>query len=291
MVAAPRFASGALMANWNVVAVHCSAGGAHALDDRWGVAGGLAWVLDGATDLTAEVLFPDAQSNASWLAERVSRALGAGDGSRSAADRLGDAIAAADAEATALGVEEVIGFPTAVGILAAPVDGSVGDERPGIEFTVIGDCCAVVEVVRDGVVGVQLITDPAWAPGAPNASAGGPPWSTLSADELNEKMLAGRRRRNTPAGRWIIRREPEAAAHAHVETVESTTGRVVLCSDGAERALRRPGFDAAALLAAAFEDPDGFVADLRAWEDTAPSEIPSWWTPHDDVTILALTIG
>ena len=280
------------MSRWNVASVHCSAGGAHALDDRWGVAGGLAWVLDGATDLSAEVLFPGAQSNASWLAERVSRALSAGTRvGGSAADRLAGAIAAADAEATSLGVDEVVGFPTAVGILASPVDAPVVGELPGIEFTVIGDCGAVVEVIRDGVVGVELIIDPAWAPGAPNASAGGPPWATLSADELNEKLLASRRRRNTPEGRWIIRREPEAAAHAHRETVQSTTGRVVLFSDGAERALRRPGFDAAALLAAAFDDPDGFVADLRAWEGTTPAAIPSWWTPHDDVTILALTIG
>ena len=73
--------------------------------------------------------------------------------------------------------------------------------------------------------------------------------------------------------------------------MHDTTGRVVLFSDGAERALRRPGFDAAALLAVAFDDPDGFVADLRAWEGTTPAAIPSWWTPHDDVTILALTIA
>ena len=55
------------MSTWNVATVHCSAGGAHALDDRWGVVGGLAWVLDGATDLSQDVLFPGAQSNASWL--------------------------------------------------------------------------------------------------------------------------------------------------------------------------------------------------------------------------------
>lgn len=281
-----------MSSDWSVAAVHCSAGGAHALDDRWGVAGGLAWVLDGATDLSGDVLFPGAQSNASWLAERVSRALSLGAVAGSATDRLAAAIAAADAEATDLGVAEVIGFPTAVGILASPVDGSGGvGELAGIEFTVIGDCGAVVEVVRDGVVGVELITDPAWAPGAPNAAAGGPPWSTLSAEELNEKLQASRRRRNTPEGRWIILREPEAATYAHRQTVHSTTGRVVLFSDGAERALRRAGFDATALLAAAFDDPDGFVADLRAWEDTAPAEIPSWWTPHDDVTILALTLA
>lgn len=277
---------------WEVAAVHCSAGGAHALDDRWGVAGGLAWVLDGATDLSADVLFPGAQSNASWLAERVSRALSSGPAVGSAADRLAVAIAAADAEATALGVDEVVGFPTAVGILASPVGASsVVGALPGIEFTVIGDCGAVVEVIRDGVVGVELIADPAWAPGAPNASAGGPPWSTLSADELNLKLLANRRRRNTPQGRWIIRREPEAAGHAHRTTVQSTTGRVVLFSDGAERALRRPGIDTAALLTSAFDDADGFVTELRAWEDTAPAEIPSWWSPHDDVTMLALTIA
>jgi len=109
------------MSTWSIAAVHCSAGGAHALDDRWGVAGGLAWVLDGATDLSQDVLFPGAQSNASWLAERVSRALSAGTAGGSAADRLADAIAAADAEATALGVDDVVGFPTVVGILAEPV--------------------------------------------------------------------------------------------------------------------------------------------------------------------------
>jgi hypothetical protein len=279
------------MATWTLSAAHCSAGGAHALDDRWGVAGGLAWVLDGATDLNRDVLFPGAQSNASWLAERVSQALAAGDSSGSAADRLAAAIAAADAEATALGVDEVVGFPTAVGILAEPLEARVHGEGPGVDFTVIGDCGAAVEVVRDGRVVVELISDPAWAPGAPNAAAGGPPWSTLSRAELDEKLRASRRRRNTPEGRWIIRREPAAAAHAHREIVESTTGRVVLFSDGAERALRRPGFDAAALMAAAFDDPDGFVAELRAWEDTSPPEIPTWWTSHDDVTILALTIA
>lgn len=290
-VAATGADFGLMSSVWEVAAVHCSAGGAHALDDRWGVVGELAWVLDGATDLSAGVLFPGAQSNASWLAERVSRALGSGPAIGSAADRLAAAIAAADAEATALGVHDVVGFPTAVGILASPVDATADASGPGMEFTVIGDCAAVVEVHREEMVGVELITDPAWAPGAPNAAAGGPPWSTLSARDLNEKLLASRLRRNTPQGRWIIRREPEASAHAHRQTVRSTTGRVVLFSDGAERALRRPGFDAAALLSAAFEDPDGFVSDLRAWENTAPTEIPSWWTPHDDVTMLALTIA
>ena len=276
--------------SWQVERVHCSAGGSHPLDDRWGVAGDLAWVIDGATDISHELLFPGSDGNASWLADQVSRSLAARDGAGSAVDRLAAAIARVDALATAAGVEERLDFPTAVGVLAVPVASVESGGGPGVEFTVIGDCLAAVEIVRGSEVTLELITDPAWAPGAPNAASSDPPWSSLSPDELLLTMQAGRRRRNTPEGRWIIRREPAAAEHAHVQVVGQTTGRVVLFSDGAERALRRPGFTLRDLFTAAFEDPDTFVAELHAWEDTEPPQLPRWWTPHDDVTTVALTI-
>lgn len=280
------------MSGWEVHKARCVAGGAHPLDDRYGVAGNFAWVIDGATDLTSDVLFAEAAGNASWLADQLDRAF-----SRFAVsgvtgpELLRRAIAQVSLVASLEGVDEIEDFPVAVGVLARI------SNPGGIELTLIGDCIAAVEETTDTGTELRLVTDPAWpalpviAPDEPARS--GPealrPTAHGTAADLQGRMVAARRRYNTAAGRWVIRREPEAADHAFVSVYPATPGaRILLMSDGGERLLHKPGFTFVELFERSFDDPDALIDELRAFEDE--QTLGRWHVRHDDVTLLALRV-
>ncbi len=145
------------MTGWEVVNARCVAGGAHPLDDRFGVAGDFAWVIDGATDLSHDVLFAEAEGNASWLAAQLDSAF-----SRFAVSGMTGpelvrrAIAQVSLVASLEGVDEIEDFPVAVGVVArisAPAE---------VELTLIGDCIAAVEETTEAGVELRPVTDPAW---------------------------------------------------------------------------------------------------------------------------------
>ena len=281
------------MTGWEVVSARCVAGGAHPLDDRFGVAGDFAWVIDGATDLTHDVLFAEADGNASWLAAELDRAF-----SRFAVsgmtgpELIRRAIAQVSLVAALEGVDEIDDFPVAVGVVARIA------EPATIELTLIGDCIAAVEERADTGLQVHPVTDPAWPalpatlpnpPAQPPAPSQVAPSSTETQDEHLERMVAARRRYNGGGGRWVMRREPEAADHAFVSLHSSSPGsRVLLMSDGAERLLHRPGFTFGELFSRAFDNADALIADVRHFEDEQPPD--RWHVRHDDVTLLALRL-
>jgi hypothetical protein len=275
-----------------VVSARCVAGGEHPLDDRYGIAGDFAWVIDGATDLTKDVLFAESAGNASWLAGQLDQAF-----SRFAVSGMTGpalvrrAIAQVSLVASLEGVDEIADFPVAVGVVAR-ISG------PGeLELTLIGDCIAAVEETTATGTTLCLVTDPAWPalpvespdqPASPRRAAAQPAAGDSPAAAL-QRMVAARRRYNGGGGRWVMRREPEAADHAFVSRHAVSPGdRVLLMSDGAERLLHKPGFTFAALFDRAFDDPDALVADLRGFEEQqAPDR---WHVRHDDVTLLALRL-
>jgi hypothetical protein len=189
------------------------------------------------------------------------------------------------------GVDEVADFPVAVAVVARI-------SKPGeIELTMIGDCIAAVEEGTGTKRTLRLVTDPAW-PALPVVSPHQPasprPEQTRSAAgdapaDVLERMVAARRRYNGGGGRWVIRREPEAAEHAFVSRHPATPGgRVLLMSDGAERLLHKPGFTFAELFERSFDDPDALITDLRDFENEQAPE--RWHVRHDDVTLLALRL-
>jgi hypothetical protein len=278
---------------WEVVSARCVAGGGHPLDDRFGVAGDFAWVIDGATDLTHDVLFAEAAGNASWLAAQLDKAF-----SRFAVsgmtgpELIRRAIAQVSLVASLEGVDEIEDFPVAVGVVARITASA------DVELTLIGDCIAAVEQRTDEEVAeVRPVTDPAWpalpatipGPPAPPPARRSPSSANRSPDQQVGKMVAARRRYNGAGGRWVLRREPEAADHVFVSVHPSPPGsRVLLMSDGAERLLHKPGFTFVELFDRAFDDPDALIAELRDFEDKqAPDR---WHVRHDDVTLLALRL-
>ena len=290
------------MTGWEVVAARCVAGGAHPLDDRFGVAGDFAWVIDGATDLTNDVLFAEAAGNASWLAAELDHAFNRfAVSGMTGPELIRRAIARVTLVAALEGVDEIEDFPIAVGVVARI------SATAEVELTLIGDCIAAVEESTDTGVELRPVTDPAWPP-ASEAPAGGrrlatrPPGplpvpesltgaggSLAARAEILRRMVAVRRRYNGGGGRWVMRREPEVADHAFVSIHASAPGRrVLLMSDGAERLLHKPGFTFVELFDRAFDDPDALIGELRDFEDEqAPDR---WHVRHDDVTLLALRL-
>lgn len=280
------------MTGWEVVNARCVAGGAHPLDDRFGVVGDFAWVIDGATDLSHDVLFAEAEGNASWLAAQLDAAF-----SRFAVSGMTGqelvrrAIAQVSLVASLEGVDEIEDFPVAVGVVArisAPAE---------VELTLIGDCIAAVEETTKAGEDVRPVTDPAWPalpgthserPGPPPAQQTAAPMSALAQNERLARSVAARRRYNGGGGRWVIRREPEAADHAFVSVHSLVAGaRVLLMSDGAERLLHKPGCTFAELFDRAFDEPDALIAEVREFEE---GQADRWLVRHDDVTLLALRL-
>ncbi len=167
-----------------------------------------------------------------------------------------------------------------------------------VELTLIGDCIAAVEERTHTGVELRSVTDPAWPalpaaapdePAPPGAQPRKAPSTPETPEEHLARMVAARRRYNTGGGRWVMRREPEAADHAFVSIHSSRPGsRVLLMSDGAERLLHKPGFTFTELFNRAFDDPDALIAELRGYEDEQAHD--RWHVRHDDVTLLALRL-
>jgi hypothetical protein len=280
------------VSGWEVVSARCVPGGAHPLDDRYGIAGDFAWVIDGATDLTSDVLFAEAAGNASWLAGQLDQAFCRfAVGGMTGPELMRRAIAQVSLVASLEGVDEVADFPVAVGVVARI---SKPDE---IELSMIGDCIAAVEETTSAGTTLRLVTDPAW-PALPVESPDQPasfqlqpaqPAAREAPAAVLERMVAARRRYNGDDGPWVIRREPEAAEHAFVSRHSTSPGgRVLLMSDGAERLLHKPGFTFAELFERSFDDPDALITDLRDFENEQAPE--RWHVRHDDVTLLALRL-
>ncbi|MGA7205773.1 MAG: hypothetical protein WBX27_14200, partial [Specibacter sp.] len=120
---------------WETLARVQFEGDAHVMEDSCGFFGPHAWVIDGATTLLDPLGLP-ASSDPQWLAQVLSMELARGGGD-TVRQRLAAALAAVDAEATALVGAETVRFPSAaVSVARLNAD--------GVEVASLADCTVVV---------------------------------------------------------------------------------------------------------------------------------------------------
>lgn len=254
---------------WQHLARVQTEGDNHPMEDACGFAAGLAWMIDGATSVLEPLGLP-AASDPAWLAAALNMELAAascltssspGDslagksqpgGSRSGELQLGDSQGVSEGGVNrALSGSSNSGVPGAgkgaddhsIGVREAlaralrRIDAAglqlVGHESvrfpsaalslaqlnpDGVEILSLADCHVVV---REHGGAVRHVISSLADPGAS--------WTL-------QELAASRRRRNTPEGLWVARREPEAADHALVVQC-GFPETIVLASDGAWRAV------------------------------------------------------
>lgn len=183
-------------------------GDRHVLEDACGYRANAAWMIDGATSLLDELDLPGA-SNPSWYAQVLGLALAESAGSSDPRKVLAVALAKVDELGHQLVGPESQRFPSAAVSLVTT------DDDGALSVLSLADC-HVVAALNDGQVRhVGQALD-----------------ASSSLDELRQ----ARRARNTAEGVWVARREPAAAEHARLVTLEPAH-TVALASDGAWRAV------------------------------------------------------
>lgn len=199
---------------WDIRARVQFEGDAHVQEDSCGFNGPNAWIIDGATTLLEPLDLP-AASNPQWLAQELTRSLGAAPESGVRAVLAG-ALAAVDSAASTMVGDERVRFPSAA-ITVAQLNGD------GVELAGLADCTVVVRT-HDGAT--HLVR-------AELADAG---ITAVEPAERLAQLKRDRELRNTPGRLWVARREAEAADHAHVVQLGQPE-LMVMASDGAWRAV------------------------------------------------------
>jgi hypothetical protein len=260
-------------------------------DDRWGMSGRRAWVIDGATGL-GETIMPGG-SDAAWIAQRASEAM-----TRHAAiaDTRTMMAAVADDLAAAFRAEQLRApiadweVPCASFMMATLHD-------DGLELVGLGDCRGILSG-PDGAI------------------------TTLGADRTSEAREAAFAARHHQTGN-----EPRYRSHEALEALRAARSRFAAADgdfilvpdrmflpslrpvgwpavEGAELLLMTDGFaalelrygaiDAAALVAAARSDGlaalAGHLRHIETMDDPAGEKFPRW-KRSDDATALHLAIG
>lgn len=255
-------------------------------DDRYGFdeGAGTAWVVDGATDVGTERLFPDYladadapvmgwESDAAWYADRLSERLtrppSPQDSAKTYLERvIADIAARAQSEAVRpIENEPRHNLPSAGGIWLRRMDDS-------LEFAALGDCVAIVRTggQTQFVGNLDLIKAEHALNRKQLAEPAGKAGGYASARETRGRM-------NTESAHWVFSLHPEAAARADVTKVQMRgETQILLMSDGFFRLVEPYGlYDIDSLMDRALEDdslPD-LAAQLRAAEQN----------PEDDARI------
>lgn len=200
--------------SWDIRARVQFEGDAHVQEDSCGFNGPNAWIIDGATTLLEPLELP-AASNPQWLAQELTRALGAatGTGVRTV---LAEVLAAVDKAATPLVGDEHVRFPSAAATVAQL-------NADGVELAGLADCTVVVRTHNGATHLVR----------AELADAG---ITAVEPAERLAQLKRDRELRNTPGRLWVARREAEAAEHAHVVQLDRPE-LMAMASDGAWRAV------------------------------------------------------
>lgn len=202
---------------WTMVSRTLSEGDNHPNEDACGFAGNTAWVIDGATSILEQLDLP-ASSDPGWYSAALAVELSAAAGLAGTRAVLAEALRQIDVLGNTLVGEERVRFPSAA-VSLAQLSFDPAGECNGVEVLSLADCHVVV---RERGGDIKHVVAALADPGAP----------TMGRLEL----AASRRRRNTPAGLWVARREPEAAEHALLVRCAAPE-LITLASDGAWRAV------------------------------------------------------
>jgi hypothetical protein len=239
-------------------------------DDRFGFdeAAGLAWVIDGATDVDPLRLFPHAESDAAWYAETLSGLLAvappADEPVRDYFARvLGEMRRRADAEArVAVADAPRSAWPTAAGLWARARDGR-------LEAASLGDAMMILRQ-PDGAVSVL---GDAGKPAEEQARARRA--MALAPAERADWLRATRALHNREDGYWVFGLEAGAAARLRLDAAACPAGATgLLMTDGFYRLVSPyQRHDPAGLVAAAMERGLGvLLGELRGLETSAAAD-------------------
>lgn len=210
-------------------------------EDRVGARGGLAWVIDGATDVGTEPL-TGAASDASWFADEIHRALDGtaqGVGIDPGVDLahlpavLADVAAASFAKVKRREPEDRFEYPSASGVVVRATGGH-------FEYVSVGDCTLILAqnngVTRLGAdlrdAGDQRLA----AAVASFQQTQSAPTAEAARQHVWPRIKAQRNKLNTPGGYGVLSIVPPPPAFVRTGNVELQAGAtLLLASDGLMR--------------------------------------------------------
>lgn len=255
-------------------------------DDRYGFdeAGGRAWVLDGATDVSPLRPFRRHESGAAWIAETLSAWLLSNPPEGRAREAYWTAALEAMREAARRDSKvPPENLPMDTSPIASGFYVALGQDKA--EFHWLGDCMALVRSGRGTVRVLGALS----VSGEETADA--LRLNAMSEEDKWEDLRRQRTRQNTP-GHWIFGLDPKAAAHVNAETVGVGPGAdILLMSDGFYRLIDPfKAITAEALMDAAITD--GLPALIRRLRETetAARDKGLRVKAHDDASCLHLRV-
>lgn len=229
---------------------------------------GLAWAIDGATDVCADRLFPAAPSDAFWFAGQADALLqtGAAAPPRDIVADLIDGLAAAVTEETGQSVTEIApgDMPSAALTLMQWDSGS-----GALAFCGFADCTSLIRRPHEAPFAVPK-------PPSPLDEQAQARRLLSDGSDIDAALRAQRAMMNRPGGYWVLSVHAEALSGLHCYSTQAPAGtRVLLCTDGFYRLVEMYGlFDDAGLFEAAERDGlAALTARLRGFESDAADDI------------------
>jgi len=208
-------------------------------DDCWGSVSTAVWILDGATALSQDRLFPAAPSDAHWFVNAVDFELRHSDWSkatrpllRSVMQRVGRRFHLEAVER----IEQVSLWPLASFALIRVYGGR-------IEFANLGDCRILWRSSKARTVksfGSSRVTelDGKVIKEIDRLHREGYKSHALVRNAILPMIEAHRKLKNTPQGYWILDVSGKGISHLQTTTVEAAdVERVLLCTDGYYRCV------------------------------------------------------
>lgn len=258
-------------------------------EDRLGCrpADGIAWILDGCTDMCAARLFPEAPSDAWWFAEEAHAGLAelAAGSPHSVVDALVERLRSR--------VEDRLGAAT---------DSIPPGDMPSAALTWIR---LDPGAQRIGLAGYPDCTALVLPPGGPGYAVAKPPPRLDEQAQARALIAAGadipsvlraqRATMNTPGGYPVLSLHRGASARLDLREVDAPPGtRVLLCTDGLYRLVDMYGIldDAGLLRAAVADGLAALVTRLRGFEADAAEDVRfGRFKTSDDAAALLLEVA
>jgi serine/threonine protein phosphatase PrpC len=209
------------------------AGGTHN-DDCWGSVSTAVWILDGATALSKERLFPAAPSDAQWFVSAVDSELRNADWSRATRPLL---------QATMRRVHrrfhlEAVGRIEQVSLWPVASFALIRACSDGLEFVNLGDCHILWRSRSDGSVssfGSSRLTelDVSVVREVKRLHREGYANHEIVRKAVLPMIATNRKLKNSPEGYWILDVAGEGLLHVQTTAVDAAdVERVLLCTDG-----------------------------------------------------------